>query len=348
MAGANTLIGNQYSYNDAHNITNWKNTSGYHAYGFDLVDRLTSTTNSAQPNENYSYDTVGNRTTSHLSASYGYQPFNKLTSTATAAYTYDNNGNLLSRTDSLGTTTFSWNEENQLTQVTLPGGLTVSYKYDGLGRRIQRTTSAGASERYVYDGPDVLLDLNADWSVATTYLSGPGIDKHLRQTSNTTGISYFLTDHLGSTAGLTDATGNILEQLSYDSFGNNAGSGRTRYGYTGRERDPDTVLVHYRARWYDAELGRFLSEDPIGFRGGDVNVYAYVGSNSLNEDDPLGLQGRPRRISDKIIPPKWSMPLSGDQIDKFKESYDLAQKRLECDEDCRKAIMKGMRSQEDP
>ncbi len=71
-------------------------------------------------------------------------------------------------------------------------GLTVSYKYDGLGRRIQRTTSAGASERYVYDGQDVLLDLNADWSVAATYLNGPGIDNHLRQTSGITGLSYYL------------------------------------------------------------------------------------------------------------------------------------------------------------
>jgi YD repeat-containing protein len=186
-AGAATLIGNHYQYNDANNMTSWANASGNHAYGYDAVDRLTSATNSAQPSENYSYDSVGNRTASHLSASYAYQPFNKLTSTITGSYTYDNNGNLISRTDSLGTTTFSWNEENQLTQVSLPSGLTVSYKYDGLGRRIQRTTSAGADERYVYDGADVLVDLNADWSVAT-YLNGPGIDNHLRQTSATTGV----------------------------------------------------------------------------------------------------------------------------------------------------------------
>lgn len=64
---------------------------------------------------------------------------------------------------------FSWNEENQLTQVTLPSSLTVNYKYDGLGHRIQRTTSAGANERYVYGSQDVLLDLNADWTVVTKY-----------------------------------------------------------------------------------------------------------------------------------------------------------------------------------
>jgi YD repeat-containing protein len=158
VAGARTLIGNQYTNNEANNITNWTSASGNHAYSYDLVDRLTSATNSAQPNENYSYDGVGNRTTSHLSASYPHQPFDKLTSSATASYIYDNSGNLLSKTDALGTTTFGWNEENQLTQASLPGGLTVNYKYDGLGRRIQRTTSAGANERYVYDGQDVLLE----------------------------------------------------------------------------------------------------------------------------------------------------------------------------------------------
>ncbi|MGH9928987.1 MAG: DUF6765 family protein [Pyrinomonadaceae bacterium] len=285
---SNTLINNQYTYNDANNIAAWNNASGNHVFGYDAVDRLSSATNNAQPNENYAYDGVGNRTTSHLSASYSYQPFNKLTSTSAASYSYDSNGNLLSRSDASGTTTFSWNEENQLTQVTLPSGLTVNYKYDALGRRLQRTTSAGANERYVYDGADVLLDLNADWSVATKYLNGPGVDNHLRQTSTTTGVSYFLTDHLGSTAGLTDAGGSMVEQLAYDSFGNSTASTRTRYGYTGRERDPDAGMLYYRARWYDPQAGRFISEDPIRLAGG-INQYGYVGNNPLNANDPSGL-----------------------------------------------------------
>jgi|GEM_PF-5922637 len=54
------------------------------------------------------------------------------------------------------------------------------------------------------------------------------------------GFAYFLNNHLGSTAALTDAAGNLIEQLDYDSFGKSSGSSRTRYGYTGRERDPET------------------------------------------------------------------------------------------------------------
>src|SRR5437660_5253752 len=79
-------------------------------------------------------------------------------------------------------------------------------------------------ERYVHDGLDALLDLNADGSVATSYLNGLGIDNHLRQTNSTTGTAYFLTDHLSSTAALTDTGGVLVEQLGYDSFGNNSGS----------------------------------------------------------------------------------------------------------------------------
>jgi RHS repeat-associated protein len=166
--------------------------------------------------------------------------------------------------------------------------LTVSYKYDALGRRIQRTTSAGADERFVYDGQDVLLDLNSSGAVTTSYLNGPGMDNHLRQTNTTTGVSYFLTDHLGTTTSLTDGSGTVVETLNYDSFGNNAGSARTRYTYTGRERDSDTGLLYYRARFYDPQLGRFISEDPIGLNGG-INVYAYVGNNPAKLNDPTGL-----------------------------------------------------------
>jgi RHS repeat-associated protein len=109
-------------------------------------------------------------------------------------------------------------------------------------------------------------------------------------TNDSTGVSYYLSDHLGSTAGVTDASGNLVETGSYDSFGNSAGSGLTRYGYTGRERDPDTGIMYYRARWYDPQLGRFVSEDPIGFRGRDVNLYGYVKNSPLSYRDPSGLQ----------------------------------------------------------
>ncbi len=101
---------------------------------------------------------------------------------------------------------------------------------------------------------------------------------------------YFIADHLGSTNGLATPGGGLSASIVYDGYGNTVTSIPTRYRYTGREYDSFTGLYYYRARWYDAQIGRFISEDPIGFAGGDVNMYGYVKNNPLNKKDPLGLQ----------------------------------------------------------
>lgn len=289
--GQTTVADFQYQLNDANNISQITELASTNNYSYDAVDRLAAATHSNQPNESYVYDGVGNRTSSTLSATYGYQPFNQLVSTASATYSYDTNGNLISKTDPGGSTQYSWDFENRLTQVTLPNGKVVTYKYDALGRRIERSASAPLSptttERYIYDGADIIRDTDGNGATLADYLNGPGIDNKLRQTT-TTGSLYYVQDHLGSTRALTDATGNLIEQQQYDSFGNSSGSTRTRYGYTGRERDPDTGLYYYRARFYDPQVGRFISEDPIGLSGG-INQFAYGGNNPQNVTDPSGL-----------------------------------------------------------
>lgn len=290
--GAATVADHQYQYSTASQITQITEPTNTKSYGYDAVERLTSAayTNPIQSNENYAYDGVGNRTSSHLSATYSHQPFNRLVSTASATYSYDTNGNLISKTDANGTTQYSWDFENRVKLVTLPSGSTVNYKYDALGRRIQRTPSSGVSTNFIYDGPDVVKDLNSDGS-AVDYLNGPGIDNKLRLTDSrlgATGPLYFLQDQLGSTTALTTSLGVSVSQFTYDAFGNSSGSSLTRYDYTGRERDPDTGLLYYRTRWYDPQVGRFISEDPINFRGG-VNWYAYVGNNPVLFRDPSGL-----------------------------------------------------------
>jgi len=121
------------------------------------------------------------------------------------------------------------------------------------------------------------------------YLNGLGIDDKLRLKDSRFGTYYFTVDQVGSTRELTDADGNVAERIEYDSFGNGDGSSLTRYAYTGREFDIDANLYYYRNRWYDPQVGRFISEDPIGLRGG-INPYAYVGNNSTGFVDPKGTQ----------------------------------------------------------
>ena len=81
-----------------------------------------------------------------------------------------------------------------------------------------------------------------------------------------------LTDHLGTVRDLADSTGTVVNHIRYDSFGNVTGETNTAvdhlFGFTGREHDDESGLAYFRARYYDPVIGRFISEDPIGFAGG--------------------------------------------------------------------------------
>ncbi len=155
-------------------------------------------------------------------------------------------------------------------------------------------------QRSPYDGQAVAQDKTST-NVITEYLNGPGIDNKIRQKAGNT-LYYFAQDHLGSTTALTDSKGALVERQTYDTYGNTAGSTRTRYSYTGRERDSLTGLQYSRARFYDPQLGRFISEDPIGLEGG-INPFMYVGNDPVDSRDPQGLwpsQG-PFKIHQKIL-----------------------------------------------
>jgi RHS repeat-associated protein len=201
-----------------------------------------------------------------------------------ASYSFDTEGQTLSKTDSTGTTQYAWDARGRLSRVNLPNGKTVSYGYDPLGRRASRTDDSGTTT-FLYDGADVAVDKNG--GSESEYINGPGIDNKLRQ-SGTSGSIFFLHDHLGSTIGLTNGAGTTVERDSYDPYGNSPGGSATRYGFTGRERDDATGLIYFRARWYDPQQGRFITEDPAGY-GGGANVYAYANGNPVNFTDPTGL-----------------------------------------------------------
>lgn len=283
-----TLFDRQYGYNNASQINQIAEPTQTRSFGYDLVNRLTSVTNSNGANESYNFDDVGNRTSSHKSSTYNYQPFNKVVSTATPNYNYDANGNMVSKGEGVNFWRYGYDYENRLVNASTRKQ-TIRYRYDALGRRVQRyTVGTKENTKFIYDGQDVLVDDNS--GTRTKYLNGQGIDNKLRVQTGSD-VNYFLADHLGSTNGLADASGNLTASTNYDAFGNATNVNfPTRYQFTGREHDNFTGLHYYRARWYDANLGRFISEDPIGFAGGDVNLFAYVQNNSLNFTDPKGLE----------------------------------------------------------
>ncbi|HZS48918.1 MAG TPA: hypothetical protein VFC63_27850 [Blastocatellia bacterium] len=162
-------------------------------------------------------------------------------------YSFDNEGQTATKTDPLGTTQYQWDARGRLTSASLPSGQTVSYGYDALGRRSSRA-ALGNTTKFLYDGSDVVLDQSSGSPVE--YLNAPAVDAKLKQ-SDGGGSIYFLPDHLGSTTALTDSNGVVVERLQYEPYGQSSGSTRTRYDYTGRERDQLTGMIFYRARWYD-------------------------------------------------------------------------------------------------
>jgi RHS repeat-associated protein len=212
--------------------------------------------------------------TGTLQTQYTYEPFGFTTQTGAT-------------TDAGVTTTYTWNARNQLTGISRTG-LTASFTYDSFGRRTGRTVN-GVVTNYVYDGLNPVQEKNGA-TVTANLLTGLGIDEFFTRTDGA-GVRALLLDVLGSTVALGDGTGVLLTQYTYEPYGftTQTGSASTSsYKYTGRE-DDGSGLFYYRARYYHPRLQRFATEDPLGFRGGDVNFYGYAQGDPISLVDPLGL-----------------------------------------------------------
>jgi RHS repeat-associated protein len=258
-------------------------------YTYDPLYELTQVTQTTNTTESYSYDPVGNRLSSLGVSAYANNSSNELTSTSAAGYTYDANGNTISKTVSGNTTQYTWDFENRLTSVTLPNsGGTVTFKYDPLGRRVYKQ-SPNATSIFAYDVDNLVETVNATGGEVAHYTQGLNIDELLAMQGGTT-TDYFEADGLGSITSLSSSTGALASTYTYDSFGNtinSTGSITNYFRYTARDFDTETNLDYYRARYYDPSTGRFVNEDPIDFQGG-INFYAYARNNPIVITDPMG------------------------------------------------------------
>lgn len=166
---------------------------------------------------------------------------------------------------------------------------TVSFKYDPFGRRIYKSSSAGTSV-FAYDSDNLIEETNASGAVVARYAATRNIDETLAMLRSGA-TSYFQADGLESVTSLSNAAGALAGTYTYDSFGNltaSTGSLTNPFRFTGRESDSETSLYYYRTRYYDPLAGRFLSEDPLRFGGGE-NFYPYVLNSPIGLSDPMGL-----------------------------------------------------------
>ncbi len=224
---------------------------------------------------------------------------------------YDGRGNL--EDNGRGVFRYDWQNRMVTGQRLEPApGPQVTFTYDALGRRVTKQVTedgeqAAETTRYLYDGLDVIEERNHDGAVLRQFIHGPGIDQPLVMIAGDTSY-YYAQDAQGSVVALATSEGSIIqERYHYDPYGHMTvtdakGDQHSQsqlgnpYGYTGRRWDDELGLWHYRNRMYDAKLGRFCQNDPLGFVDG-TNRQVYVSGNPATKVDPLGLAERQRTDS---------------------------------------------------
>lgn len=262
----------------------------------------------------YSYDLRGKRVSKDLARGTvardsamvaGYDDAGRMTSVEfpslglACTLQYDNNGNLRRKDCGTGgVTDYSWDALNRLVEIRQPD-LSARYRYDISGRRVLRMIQ-DETTNYVYDGHQVVAEVSG--TEVRNFVSGLALDEAIAVYGQR-GSRFAITDALGSMLAEADETGSVSTEASYSPYGTTELSGDAPLGsarYAGRELDR-TGLYFNRARYYDPHLKRFISEDPIGLRGG-LNSYAYGASDPITNRDPLGLLSDPTGVYTKVLP----------------------------------------------
>jgi RHS repeat-associated protein len=300
--GATNIATYTQSYDANSRITGITNKDGTAAYNYDETDQLTGADFSFQTDEDYTYDSNGNRTNS----GYVTRTNNRLLEDPKYRFDYDLVGNRTKRTDKATSevTEYAWDIRDRLTGITVKnaGGTvtkSANYKYDVYDQRISKTVDpdgagilAATTEKYVYgSNQNIALEFDGSNNLTHRYLFGDGIDQIEADESNGT-VLWGLVDHLGSVRDVVDNSGTVRNHISYDSFGNITAQTDSsvvfRYGYTGREFDKESGQYYYRSRYFDPTVGKFISEDLIGFGGGDSNLNRYVRNRPTGLTDSRG------------------------------------------------------------
>jgi RHS repeat-associated protein len=149
--------------------------------------------------------------------------------------------------------------------------------------------------------------MNGSNALQTRYMRGNLVDQVFARLDSNDNAYWLLTDHLGSIVTVTDNSGNVKDQVTYDGWGNATQTHSSyggRYLWTGREADVETGLQYNRARYYDTQTGRWISQDPLGFRAGDVNLSRYVANHPTEGTDATGLDSGPE--GPPFFPPQFS------------------------------------------
>ncbi len=267
-------------------------------YTYDDLYRLTRETKEDSGQQtlydySYTYDAVGNRTKKRdevapSDTNYTYNNMNQMTAAGNITYTYDNAGNMASKTVNQQTTTYTWDFRNKMLNVDFPTGDDPVMRYDGDGTRVKKVLG-GTITKFLYGVGAVAFETDGLGNEAAEYRRNAGGGLIAMQRSGT--LYWYHFDHLGSTRALTNTGETVTDTHKYDAWGNvSTSTGSTTnhckfVGGFGYYADGDLGLSLLGARYYDAGSGRFVSLDPS--RQG-LNWYAYARGTPTRYVDPAG------------------------------------------------------------
>jgi RHS repeat-associated protein len=286
-------------------LINNKDLSRIQTFTYDALNRLTSAQNNGTDcsiklpdghtkfwGNTYNYDAWGNlveKAPSKCAAenlSVAALPNNQL-----AGYTYDAAGNMAH--DATSGNNYTYDAENRIT-----GAAGYSYTYDADGNRVEKSNGS-AGTIYWYMSPGIVAESDLSGNLQSEYVFFHGKRVARKDFSGTTpSVSYYFSDHLGTASVITNSVGTITEDEDYYPFGGElriVNNDPNHYKFTGKERDQETGLDYFGARYYGNTMGRFITPDPL-MASGHVsdpqswNRYAYALNNPLRYIDPTGME----------------------------------------------------------
>ena len=241
--------------------------------------------------ELYGYDVNSNRTSYEQPGAWNYaaeyDDQDRLVQMGGTVYQFNADGQLTQR----GTDLFQYSAQGELLQATVEGQ-TITYTYDGTGRRVARTDSTGTTQ-YLYGNQSNPFQLTAMRDPAGVLSNFYYDNVGSLFTLDKGGVRYYVAaDQVGTPKVVTDATGAVVKFMEFDSFGMPTFDSNPEFnlpvGFAAGLTDDKTGLVRFGYRDYEPDTGRWTAKDPIFFGGGQGNLYVYVENNPVNYTDPDG------------------------------------------------------------
>jgi RHS repeat-associated protein len=291
----------EYTFDAVGRRTAVATNDGSWAYDYDDAGQLieanfTSTTMGISSTSiEYQYDEAGNRIATienSVTTNYTTNGLNQYTAAGGKSFTYDDDGNLTTQTATSNNYSYVYDIDNRLSQVTKPDSTVMSYEYDAFGNRSAVIDNGVRTELLVdpFGFGNVVAEYDEYGDRIASYTHGLGLAS---RTDATGDLAFFDVDATGSVVGLTDDAGDLANSYIYTPFGDELYENETISnsfefnGAFGVVEDADNLL-YMRARSYDVESGRFLSEDPLLLNGDIGNLYRYAGNDPVQYIDPEG------------------------------------------------------------